>query len=88
MRLLFVLWVVMIICVGSFAANPVTGTVVQASDQSPIAGANVLLKNAVGKLLAYGVSDADGRFSIMPPSTSENLTIHVTIMKVLSNCRK
>ena len=80
MRLLFVLWVVMTISVGSFAANPVTGTVVQASDQSPIAGANVLLKNADGKLLAYGVSDADGRFSIMPPSTSENLTIHVTIM--------
>lgn len=70
----------MTIWLDCFADNPVTGTVVQASDQSPIAGANVLLKNAKGKLLAYGVTDANGRFSIMPPSTSENLTIHVAIM--------
>ena len=70
----------MTIWLDCFAGNPVTGTVVQASDQSPIAGANVLLKNAEGKLLAYGVSDANGQFSIMPPSTNENLTIHVTIM--------
>ena len=70
----------MTIWLDCFAGNPVTGTVVQASDQSPIAGANVLLKNAEGKLLAYGVTDAHGRFSIALPSASENLTIHVTIM--------
>ena len=80
MRLLFTILLALTICLDGFAGTPVTGTVVQASDQSPIAGANVLLKNAEGKLLAYGVSDANGRFSIMPPATSGELTIHVTIM--------
>ena len=80
MRLLLTLLFATIINLGTFADNPITGTVIQTSDQSPIAGANVLLKNAEGKLLAYGVSDANGRFSIMPPATSEELTIHVTIM--------
>ena len=80
MKLLFTILMALTICLDGFAGTPVTGTVVQASDQSPIAGANVLLKNAEGKLLAYGVSDANGRFSIMPPATSEELTIHVTIM--------
>lgn len=80
MRLLLTILLSLAIGLDCFAGNPVTGTVVQTSDQSPIAGANVLLKNAEGKLLAYGVTDANGRFSIMPPSTSENLTIHVAIM--------
>lgn len=38
----------MTIWLDCFAGNPVTGTVVQASDQSPIAGANVLLKMPKG----------------------------------------
>ena len=62
MRLLFTILLALTICLDGFAGTPVTGTVIQASDQSPIAGANVLLKNAEGKLLAYGVSDANGRF--------------------------
>ena len=78
MKLFFTILLVVTISLECFADNTVTGTVVQASDQSPIAGANVLLKDANGKLLAYGVSDANGRFSIMLPSTSENLTINAT----------
>ena len=58
----------MTIWLDCFADNPVTGTVVQASDQSPIAGANVLLKNVEGK-------------SIMPPSTSENICTEFLINK-------
>ena len=84
MRLLLTVLLTITICPDCFADNPVTGTVVQASDKTPITGANVLLKNAYGKILAYGVSDADGGFSIMPPSTSEDLTIHVTIMEYRS----
>ena len=76
MKQLFAILLSLTICLHSFADNPVTGTVVQASDQSPIAGANILLKDADGKLLAYGVSDANGRFSIMLPSSSENLFTH------------
>ena len=53
MRLLLTLLFATIINLGTFADNPITGTVIQTSDQSPIAGANVLLKNAEGKLLAY-----------------------------------
>ena len=56
MRLLFTILMALTICLDGFAGTPVTGTVVQASDQSPIAGANVLLKNVEGKLLAYGVT--------------------------------
>ena len=70
----------MTMCLHCFADTPVTGRVVQASDQSPIPGANVLLKDAGGKLVAYGVSDADGRFSIMLPSTSENLSINASML--------
>ena len=80
MKLLFAILLAVAISLNAFASNPVTGTVVQASDRSPIAGANVLLKNADGKLLAYGVSDANGRFSIMLPSADEHLSIHVTKM--------
>ena len=76
MKLFFTILLVVTISLECFADNTVTGTVVQASDQSPIAGANVLLKDANGKLLAYGVSDANGRFSIMLPSSSENLFTH------------
>ena len=81
MRLLLTILLAMTIWLDCFADNPVTGIVVLASDQSPIAGANVLLKNAKGKLLAYGVTDANGRFSIMPPSTSENICTEFLINK-------
>ena len=80
MRLLFTILLAVTISLPSFAGNPVIGTVVQASDQSPIASANVLLKDADGKLLAYGTSDIDGRFSITLPPVNKKLSIHVTKM--------
>ena len=80
MKLLFVILLAVTISLDCFANNPVTGTVVHASDQSPIASVNVLLKDANGKLLAYGTSDANGRFSITLPSVNEKLSIHVTKM--------
>ncbi len=62
----------------AFAQNPITGSVVQASDNSPISGANVIIKNADGKILAYGASASDGRFSIRLSTTSEKLSINAT----------
>ncbi|MDO4163382.1 MAG: carboxypeptidase-like regulatory domain-containing protein [Bacteroides sp.] len=80
MKLLFTILFATMISMSSFAKDFVTGTIVQASDQSPIAGANVFLKDANGKLLVYGVSNADGQFSMAKPPISENLTIHVTMI--------
>ena len=34
------------------AENQITGSIVQASDNSPISGANILIKDANGKILA------------------------------------
>lgn len=60
------------------AGTPITGSVVQASDSSPIVGANVLIKDTDGRLLAYGTSGSDGRFSITLSAESGNLTINAT----------
>lgn len=62
------------------AQNQITGSIVQASDNSPISGANILIKDANGKILAYSASALDGRFSIRLSSTSEKLYINATMI--------
>lgn len=62
------------------AQNLITGTVSQASDKSPIIGANIMIKDANGKILAYSASAPDGRFSIRLSSTSEKLYINATMI--------
>lgn len=62
------------------AENQITGSIVQASDNSPISGANILIKDANGKILAYSASAPDGRFSIRLSSTSEKLYINATMI--------
>lgn len=62
------------------AQNLISGSVIQASDKSPIAGANIMIKDTDGKILTYGVSDADGRFSIKLQSTSETFSINATMI--------
>ncbi len=62
------------------AQNLISGSVTQASDELPIAGVNIMIKDTDGKILAYGVSDADGRFSIKLQSTSESLSINATMI--------
>ncbi len=81
MRKLFVfILATMVGILSAFAQTPITGSVVQASDSSPIAGANVLIKNADGKILAYGSSASDGSFSIKLSTAAENLTINATMI--------
>lgn len=63
-----------------YAQNTVTGFVVQVSDKKPIEGANILIKDANGKILAYGISGDDGRFSIKLSSVKEKLLINATMM--------
>ena len=42
----------------------VTGSVVDASDNSPLAAADVIVTDMDDKVLAYGASDSEGRFSV------------------------
>ena len=62
------------------AENLITGSIVQASDNSPISGANIMIKDANGKIVAYGTSAPDGRFAIRLSSTSEKLSINATMI--------
>ncbi len=79
MRRLFVfLLAVTFGVLSAFAQNPITGTVVQASDNAPISGANILIKNVGGKIVAYGISTSDGGFSIRLSATGEKLSINAT----------
>lgn len=79
MRIYFTL-LFTIISLSAFAKNIITGTVAEASDRSPIVGANVLIKDSNGKMLTYGISDDGGRFSIETPDGAENLYIQVTMI--------
>ncbi len=77
MKILFVLiFTIMTGCLNVLAENIITGSVVQSSDNSPISGVNILIKDDNGKILAYGVSTLDGHFSIKLSSTSEKLSIN------------
>lgn len=64
----------------AYAGRTVTGTVVEMPDSIPIAGANILIKNKDGRLLSYGTTGDDGRFSLSLPSPSTAHTIHVTMI--------
>lgn len=77
MRLLFTVLFTVTITLSSFAQNFITGSVIRASDLSPIAGANVLLTDANGRAWAYSVSDDGGKFSMRRPSINDTLFINV-----------
>lgn len=62
------------------ADNLITGFVVELSDNSPISGANVLIKDAKGKILAYGTSDSNGHFTINLSSAIDELSIKAIAM--------
>ena len=62
------------------AQNLIKGSVIQASDKSLIIGSNIMIKDANGKIVAYGVSDTDGSFSIKLSSTSGKLSINASMM--------
>lgn len=69
--------------VAALSASPrtiVSGNITDLLSDSPIAGANILIKNNQGKLLAYGSTNADGYFSIKLTQDSDSLSIHVTMI--------
>lgn len=72
----------------TFAQITISGTVTGASDNDPIAGANVLLHSKDGRSL-YGFSstDASGRYSITFSGQADSLRIQITGFNVKSTYR-
>ena len=62
------------------AGNTITGLVIQASDKAPIKNANIIIIKSDSKIVAYGISANDGSFSIKLPSTTEKLSIKVSML--------
>lgn len=58
----------------------INGCVIKSDDNSSITGANVLIKTKEGNLLAYGVSDINGKFTITIKSEVSNPFIYVTMI--------
>ncbi len=81
MKVLFVFLFTTLVCIQIVTAEElITGSVVQQSDKLPIIGVNIFIKDAEGKLLAYGISDSDGRFSIRLTSIGKQLSINATML--------
>ena len=81
MRTLFIfIFTIMTGIVGVCAENRITGSIFLVSDNSPVAGANILIKDVNGKIVAYGVSASDGSFSIKVSFTNEKLSINATMI--------
>lgn len=57
------------------AAYSVTGTVQDASDGSPLVGADVLVTDLEDKVVAYGATDPQGRFSVGGITADEVLVL-------------
>lgn len=62
------------------AQGRLSGTVVEAEGEVPVAGANVMLKTKGGKILSYCLTDSAGHFSIATPSDTAGVTINVAMM--------
>ena len=58
----------------------IEGKVTEATTDKPVAGINVMVKNAKGKLLGFASSKEDGAFSIKLSQSSDSLTIHASMM--------
>ena len=81
MRTLFVfIFTIMTGILSVRADNRITGSIFLVSDNSPVAGANILIKDGNGKIVSYGVSAPDGRFSIKVSSANEKLSINATMI--------
>lgn len=68
------------LCLDTMANIKINGCVIKSDDNSPITGANVLIKTKEGKLLAYGISDINGKFSITTKSEDSNIFILATMI--------
>lgn len=68
------------LCLNTMANIKINGCVITSDDNSPITGANVLIKTKDGNLLAYGTSDINGKFSITIKSENPNLFIFATMI--------
>ncbi len=58
----------------------ISGSVIDSVDNTPVIGANVLIKNGEGKLLSYGSTDNYGKFTLAIDSVKTDLFIHVAMI--------
>ena len=58
-----------------WAQSAVTGTVIDGSDNTPVAGAYVVMQDAEGKTLDGTTTDANGKFRLRPVSNGNRVEI-------------
>lgn len=77
-KLLFTAIIMLFSILSVSAETQIIGLVGNKTDNTPISNANILIKDTDGKLLAFGISDIDGRFTIKLPDDNDCLSIIVT----------
>lgn len=80
MKYLALIIICLSVAFSNAAQTAVSGNVVDAADNSPVVGANVMIKTPEGKLLAYGSTDSEGRFSITASQLPQNPFIYATMI--------
>ena len=58
-----------------WAQSAVTGTVIDGSDNTPVAGAYVVMQNADGKTLDGTTTDINGKFRLNPSKDGKKVEI-------------
>lgn len=62
------------------AADRLSGVVLEAESNEPVAGANVMLKTSASKILSYCLTDSKGHFSLPLPAEKSGVTVNVAMM--------
>lgn len=78
MKRILVLLIIMLVPLVAMAQSSVSGTVVEKEGSLPVISANIIIKNANGKIIAFTATDEDGHFSMNIESLPESSTINVT----------
>ncbi len=71
---------IFLIALSAHAQKEITGTVVEKSTGEAVVGANVMLKNADGKIVKFTVTGTDGGFHIKMPTQSEGMSIQASML--------
>lgn len=81
MKRVFILLVILVCYTEVIISQTVvSGQVLETATDLAVPSANVIVKNANGKIMAYATTNNAGSFSLKLPTVSEGMTIHVTMM--------
>ena len=78
-RIICILSFLLMTC-SAFAQKEVTGRLTDKQTGEPIVSANVMVKNAEGKLVKFATTREDGTFLIKLSAWSKGMTIHVSMV--------